>query len=49
MIGAMYAVICDTLARTLIPGEIPLGIFTALIGAVLMVILVGFGKIRIKD
>ncbi|NMB61458.1 MAG: iron ABC transporter permease [Chloroflexi bacterium] len=49
MIGAAYAVFCDTLARTLIPGEIPLGIFTALIGAVLMVILVGSGKIRIKD
>jgi len=49
MIGAIYAVICDTLARTLIAGEIPLGIFTALIGAIMMVVLVGSGKIRIRE
>ena len=49
MIGAIYAVICDMLARTLIAGEIPLGIFTALIGAIMMVVLVGSGKIRIRE
>ena len=49
MIGAGYAVICDTLARTLIPGEIPLGIITALLGAVMMVVLVSSGKIRVKE
>ncbi len=49
MIGAAYTVSCDTLARTLIAGEIPLGIFTALIGAMMLVILVGSGKIKIHE
>ncbi|KUK46681.1 MAG: Transport system permease protein [Anaerolinea thermophila] len=49
MIGAGYAVICDTLARTLIPGEIPLGILTAILGAIAMIVLVSAGKIRIKE
>ncbi len=49
MIGAAYTVICDTLARTLIAGEIPLGILTALIGAILLVVLVSSGKIRIRE
>lgn len=48
IIGAGYCVICDTFARSLIAGEIPLGIFTALFGALLMIILVGSGKVRIK-
>ena len=48
IIGAGYCVICDTFARSLIAGEIPLGIFTALFGALLMIILVSSGKVRIK-
>ena len=34
MIGGIFTIICDTLARSLLPGEIPLGILTSLIGAV---------------
>ncbi|MCK5635472.1 MAG: iron ABC transporter permease [Anaerolineales bacterium] len=34
IIGGMFTVICDNLARSLLPGEIPLGILTSLIGAV---------------
>jgi iron complex transport system permease protein len=33
LIGGIFAVICDNLARVLLPGEIPLGILTSLIGA----------------
>lgn len=39
MMGALFTLLCDTLARTLFTGEIPLGIFTSLIGAVLFLIL----------
>lgn len=33
MIGASYMLVVDTIARTLISAEIPLGVLTALIGA----------------
>jgi iron complex transport system permease protein len=33
LIGAIFTVLCDDVARTVFPGEIPLGILTALIGA----------------
>jgi iron complex transport system permease protein len=33
LIGATFVVLCDDLARTLFPGEIPLGILTSLAGA----------------
>lgn len=34
LIGGIFVMLCDNLARVLLPGEIPLGIFTSLIGAV---------------
>lgn len=37
LLGAIFALLCDDLARTLLPGEIPLGILTALLGAVLFI------------
>lgn len=33
LIGAMFTLFCDTLARTIFSGEVPLGILTSLIGA----------------
>ncbi len=33
LLGAIFTIICDDLARLLLAGEIPLGIFTSLIGA----------------
>lgn len=39
LIGAIYVLICDTLARTMLDGEIPLGVLTSLIGAGLFLIL----------
>ena len=33
LFGGLFLVVCDTLARTLIsPGEIPVGVITALLG-----------------
>lgn len=37
-LGALFTLLCDDLARTLLPGEIPLGILTSLIGAVLFIV-----------
>lgn len=37
LLGGLFAIICDDLARALLPGEIPLGIFTALLGAILFI------------
>lgn len=39
LIGAIFAVLCDDLARALFPGEIPLGILTSLIGAAIFMAL----------
>lgn len=39
LIGGAFAVFCDTLARTLLPGEIPLGILASLIGASVFIVL----------
>ncbi len=35
LIGAIFGLLCDTMARMLLPGEIPLGIMTSLLGAIL--------------
>ena len=39
LLGAVFALVCDDLARTLAPGEIPLGILTSLLGAALFMAL----------
>jgi iron complex transport system permease protein len=43
-LGGIFALICDDLARTLLAGEIPLSIFTALFGAVAFVFLISYKK-----
>lgn len=46
LLGAIFTIICDDLARALLPGEIPLGIFTAFLGAVMFLgLLVNRGRI----
>ena len=37
LLGGLFAVVCDDIARTAIAGEIPLGILTSLIGAALFI------------
>lgn len=39
LIGGVYCLVSDTVARTLLPGEIPLGILTSLLGATLFLVL----------
>ncbi len=46
VIGAIYIVVCDTAARTLLEGEIPLGVLTSLIGAGLFIVLLTRSQIR---
>lgn len=38
-IGGIFSLICDNLSRSLIPGEIPIGIFTAFLGSLLFIFL----------
>lgn len=40
ILGAIFLLICDDFARSLLPGEIPLGIFTAFFGAVLFIFMI---------
>jgi iron complex transport system permease protein len=48
ILGGMFTLICDDIARTLIAGEIPLGILTSLLGAVFFITILAFGKIKIR-
>ncbi|MBS1249832.1 MAG: putative ABC transporter permease protein [Chloroflexi bacterium] len=48
LLGGAFTVFCDTLARTLLPGEIPLGILTSLIGAVLFAYLMMSNSLKVK-
>lgn len=47
MIGGIFTMVCDDLSRTLMAGEIPLGIVTSLIGAVLFLYLMA--RIGMRD
>jgi iron complex transport system permease protein len=39
LLGGLFTLVCDTLARTLMAGEIPLGILTSLFGAGVFIVL----------
>lgn len=39
LLGGIFSLVCDNLARTALPGEIPLGILTSLFGSLLFVLL----------
>ena len=49
LLGALFAVACDDIARTLLPGEIPLGIVTSLIGALFFVFVLSRRWYRRRD
>jgi iron complex transport system permease protein len=44
LIGAVFCLLCDDLARTLLAGEIPLGVLTSFLGAGLFIILMTTGN-----
>ena len=48
ILGGIFTIICDTMARTMFAGEIPLGIFTSLIGAGAFIILLLNRNMRIQ-
>ncbi len=48
LMGAMFVLVCDDLARVALPGEIPLGILTALLGALGFILLLSARKVVIQ-
>jgi iron complex transport system permease protein len=48
LLGGIFTIFCDTLARTIFAGEIPLGILTSMIGAGAFIVLLLNRKIRIQ-
>jgi len=48
LLGGGFSILCDTLARTLLSGEIPLGILTAFFGAATFVVLMTSRGFRLE-
>jgi iron complex transport system permease protein len=48
LLGAGFTVICDNIGRTLLAGEIPLGILTSLLGALAFMVLMMARKVQVK-
>ena len=48
LLGGMFALICDDLARTVLPGEIPLGILASFFGAILFMAMMLSKNIRLQ-
>ncbi len=47
LLGGIFSVFCDALSRSLLPGEIPLGILTALFGAIAFLALMTTQQFRV--
>ncbi len=48
VLGSMFTLVCDDLARTLTGGEIPLGIITSLLGALAFILLMTTQRVRAR-
>ncbi len=48
LIGGLFSVLCDDLARTLLAGEIPLGVLTSLFGALFFMALLMTQNVRVQ-
>jgi iron complex transport system permease protein len=48
LLGGIFALLCDGLARTLLAGEIPLGILASLFGAILFIAMMLSRNIRVQ-
>jgi len=48
LLGGLFTLLCDDLARTLLAGEIPLGILTALFGAIIFLGLMMVQRAKVK-
>jgi iron complex transport system permease protein len=49
LLGGLFTLVCDDLARTLLAGEIPLGILTSLFGAIIFLGLMMAQKTKVKS
>lgn len=48
LLGAGFTIICDNIGRTILAGEIPLGILTSLLGALAFMVLMMARKVQVK-
>jgi iron complex transport system permease protein len=48
LLGGTFALLCDDLARTLLPGEVPLGIVASFFGALLFIVMMLSKNIRMQ-
>ncbi len=48
LLGGMFTLVCDDVARVLTAGEIPLGIVTSLLGALAFILLMTTQRLRVK-
>lgn len=48
LLGGLFTLLCDDIARTALPGEIPLGILTSLFGAVFFMVLMTSKRTRVQ-
>ncbi len=48
LLGGIFCLLCDNLARTLLAGEIPLGILTSLLGAAIFILLMVQRGIKVQ-
>jgi iron complex transport system permease protein len=49
LLGGIFTMLCDDLARTLLAGELPLGILTSLFGALIFLALMTFQQARFRQ
>ena len=48
LVGATFTILCDDMARTILAGEIPLGIITSLLGASIFIYLMIKQKLPVR-
>ena len=48
LLGGIFATLCDDLSRTLLAGEIPLGILTSLLGAAIFIVLMVSRGVKVE-
>ncbi len=48
LIGAIFGILCDDIARTLLAGEIPLGILTSFLGALIFILIMNRSRVKLR-
>lgn len=47
ILGALFMLFCDTISRSLLPGELPLGITTAFLGSIAFIVMLNNQKVKV--